>query len=56
MPQKSTKNNQLSFDDFNKNNGSTHYVKGSHKLNTKPKRENKYKSKMILMIMINYVT
>lgn len=39
----------LALDDFNKNNGSTHYVKGSHKLNTKPKRENKYKSKMILM-------
>lgn len=39
----------IALDDFNKNNGSTHYVKGSHKLNTKPKRENKYKSKMILM-------
>ena len=26
-----------------------HYVKGSHKLNTKPKRENEYKSNIILM-------
>ncbi len=37
------------LDDFNEKNGATCYVKGSHKLNTKPKREDKYKSKMILM-------
>lgn len=39
----------IALDNFNKYNGSTHFVKGSHKLNTKPKRETKYKSNMILM-------
>lgn len=39
----------IALDDFNKNNGSTHFIKGSHKLNNKPKRENEYKSNIILM-------
>jgi len=39
----------IALDDFNKDNGSTHYIKGSHKLNDKPIRDNKYMSNMILM-------
>jgi len=39
----------IALDDFKKDNGATHYIKGSHKWSEKPKRENNYKSNMILM-------
>ena len=39
----------IALDDFTKDNGATHYIKGSHKWKKKPTRETKYKSNMILM-------
>lgn len=39
----------IALDDFSKKNGATFFVKGSHKLNNKPKREAVYKSNIILM-------
>ena len=39
----------IALDNFNKDNGATHYIKGSHKWRIKPKRATKYKSSIILM-------
>jgi ectoine hydroxylase-related dioxygenase (phytanoyl-CoA dioxygenase family) len=39
----------LALDDFKSNNGATHYIKGSHKWKSKPKRDKKYKSSKIIM-------
>lgn len=39
----------IALDDFNKNNGATHFVKGSHKWVNKPKRGKKYNSSIISM-------